>query len=242
MLTHATGAPLEAHHPLVQVDGHLSYGQSWRSNGFYSFDSFGLNENGPLAFQVSSIGAFLGPGPMPGSAGISLTSLPVETTNYQGNDYFMVGRCAVLAQQLLRIRDGVKSLPSVLEFCTAFPGSTWNSGLGGGLAPGSTFIASISGTTLTVSYVDSGYVSGGQLVVAGGVHPMTRIYANLSSTRSVQQAEHLLLDNDDGLEVQQLDPGGSGTYQLNLNFTSLDAVFSGTGPSASLLRRLPTAG
>ena len=119
--------------PPVVLDGHISYGQSWRSNSFYSFGGFGLNPNGPIAFLVASLGAFLGPGPMPGSAGISLSGVPVGTTNYKAGDYFMQGRCAVLAQQLLRIRDGLTPLPPALEFCTAYPGSTWHSGGGGGL-------------------------------------------------------------------------------------------------------------
>jgi hypothetical protein len=214
----------------VVLDGHVSYGQSWRSNSFPDFGSFDLNPEGPLAFQVSSLGAFLGPGPMPNSAGISLPSLPTGTTNYQSSDVFAIGRCAILAQQLLRIRDGVAALPSSLEFCTAYPGSTWNSGLGGGLAPGAAFTGSISGTTLTVTGMTSGYVTGGQLLVAAGVHPMTRVYANLTLARD--DAVHLLDDNPDDLDVQQLIPGGVGTYQLNLAFTSLSATFTGSSPAA----------
>jgi hypothetical protein len=217
--------------PPVVLDGHISYGQSWRSNAFLNFDSFGLNENGPLALKVSSIGAFLGPGPMPASAGINLSSLPIGTINYPGSDYFMIGRCAVLAQQLLRIRDGAMAVPQELEFCTAFPGSTWNSGLGGGLAPGSVFTGSISGTILTVESMTSGYVAGGQLLAAAGVNPLTRVYANL--TLAAEGMEHLRMDNPDDLDIQQLIPGGVGTYQLGINFASLEATFTGTGPAAS---------
>ena len=214
----------------VTLDAHISYGQSWRSNIFPSFDAFGLNENGPIPFLITSIGAFLGPGPMPNSVGISLSGLPIGTTHYKGSDVFSIGRCAVLTQQLLRIRDGVTP-PPVLEVCTAYPGSTWNSGLGGGLAPGSVFTGSISGTTLTVTSMTSGYVSGGQILAAAGVAANTRVYANL--TLAADDMEHIRMDNPDDLDIQQLIAGGVGTYQLCLMFTSLEGPFTGTSPAAS---------
>jgi hypothetical protein len=216
----------------ILLDGHISYGQSWRSNGFPSFGAFGLNEQAPIAFMVSSMGAFLGPGPMSGGAGINLTSLPVGTTHYAPSDTFMIGRSAIVTQQLLRVRAGVKVLPPILEFCVAFPGSTWNSGLGGGLAPGAAITGSISGTTLTVSSVSKGYVAGGQLIVAPGVHPMTRIYAN-TDTAQAEGFAHLRDDNPDDLDIQQLIPGGVGTYSLNTTFTTLEAPFTGSNPPAT---------
>jgi hypothetical protein len=219
--------------PPVTLDAHISYGQSWRSNSFYSFGGFQLNPNGPTALLVPSLGAFLGPGPMPGSAGISLPGLPNGTTNYKPPDYFMMGRCAILAQELLRIRDGLSPLPQVLEFCTAYPGSTWHSGGGGGLAPGSTFTGSISGLTLTVESMGTGYVAGGQPIVAAGVNAQTRVYANLTLAADAALAEHLSHDNPDNLGAQQLTPGGAGTYQLALTFTSITAAFTGTGPAAT---------
>jgi len=218
--------------PATTLDGHISYGQSWRVNGFADFDGFGLNENGPIAFLVPSMGAFLGPGPLPGSAGISLFTLPSGTTNYKGNDLITIGRCAPLAQQLLRIRDGA-SVPSILEFCAGYPSSTWHSGAGGGLSPGATFVGSISGLTLTVESMTSGYVAGGQPIIASGVHPFTRVYANLTLAADAELPEHLAHDNPDQLGAQQLIPGGVGTYQLSLTFTSLAAPFTGTGPAAS---------
>ena len=199
---------------------------------FYSFGGFQLNPNGPTAFLVASLGAFLGPGPMPGSVGISLTGLPVGTTNYKASDYFQQGRCAVLAQQLLRIRDGATP-PAAYLFCTAYPGSTWHSGGGGGLAPGSAFTGSISGLTLTVESLTSGFVAGGQPIVAAGVNPMVRVYANLTLARDAELPEHLAYDNVENLTAQQLTPGGVGTYQTALTFTSISAPFSGTGPAAS---------
>ena len=217
----------------VQIDAHISYGQSWRSNVFPTFDAFGLNEAGPTALMTSSLGAFLGPGPMPNSVGISLSGAPVGTTHYRGSDVFALGRCAILAQQLLRVRDGQAVVPQELEVCTAFPGSTWNSGNGGGLAPGSVFNGSISGTTLTVDSMTSGYVSGGQIIAAAGVNPNTRVYANLTLAADAVVPEHLSHDNPDNLGAQQLTPGGVGTYQLNVMFTSLEAQFTGTAPAAS---------
>ena len=216
----------------VTIDAHISYGQSWRSNIFPTFDAFGLNEAGPTPLMASSIGAFLGPGPMPNSAGISLTGLPIGTTNYKGSDVFALGRCAVLAQQLLRVRDGAV-VPRELEVCTAYPGSTWHSGLGGGLAPGSVFSGSISGTTLTVDSMTSGYVTPGQIVSAAGVNATTRVYANLTLAADAAVAEHLLADNPADLDIAQLIPGGVGTYQLTVMFTSLELLFTGTGPAAS---------
>lgn len=216
----------------IELDGHISYGQSWRSNTFDNFGSFGFNPAGPIAFLVSSIGAFLGPGPMPGSAGIALTGLPIGTTHYQASDYFQLGRCAILAQQLLRVRDGVTALSPILEFCTAYPGSTWHSGGGGGLAPGSSFVGSVSGLTLTVTSLASGNISGGQMIVGAGVNAQTRVYANLTLARAEVDAANLLLDNDD-LDIQQLIPGGVGTYSTSISFTSLSAQFTATSPAAS---------
>ena len=219
----------------IAIDGHISYGQSWRSNAFTDFKSFGLNPQGPLAFLIPSIGAFLGPGPLPNSAGINLSSLPSGVTNYKGSDIFSIGRCVPLTIQLLRIRDNQTSLQPILEFCSAFPGSTWNSGLGGGLAPGAQFVGSISGTTLTVESITGGYdIAGGQMIVAPGVNVHTRIYANLTLTRSLDEYNHLLEDND-GVNIDQLVSGGVGTYSLNIDYTSLEATFFGTNPAAQFI-------
>ena len=231
MLTYATKAPAVAAASAVQLDGFISYGQSWRSNSFNDFQSFGLNPYGPTAFMVPTIGAGLGPGPMPGSVGIALTALPTGTTTYIGSDYFQLGRCAALAQQLLRIRDGSPA-PAILEFCTAYPGSTWHSGRGGGLSPGASFTGSIAGMTLTVSTVTSGFVAGGQLLAGAGINAQTMIYANLTLARTDADTAALLLDNNDDLDVQQLIPGGAGTYQLSLYFTSLSAQMGGASPAA----------
>ena len=230
MLARSTTLPVVAAPPVV-LDGHLSYGQSWRANEFRDFATFGLNPNGPLAFLVASIGApTFQPGPMPASVGVALSGLPTGTTHYKGGDTFLVGRCAVLAQQLLRMRD-VGLAPTIHEFCSAFPGSTWNSGLGGGLAPGSTFTGSISGTTLTVESMTTGYVAGGQILVGAGILPNTRVYSNL--TLADRDYEHLRYDNPRDLDIQALIPGGVGTYQLGLMFTALSSQFTGTTPAAS---------
>lgn len=197
--------------PRVAPDGHISYGQSWRANDFINFALFLLNPNGPLALHVPSLGtsANFQPGPMPNSAGINITSLPDGITNYRGTDTFSIGRCAILANQLLRIRDGQTSLTPILECCFAYPGSTWTTGGGGGLAPGAAITGSISGTTLTVTSVASGVVAGGQLLVGAGINPLTRIYDFLGGT------------------------GGTGTYILGIALAALTGTFIGTSPAGN---------
>ena len=97
-----------------RLDGHISYGQSWRSNASFPFDAFGLNENGPMALMVASIGAFLGPGPMPGSVGISLSSLPIGTTHYRGR-LFHPRALRDPGATTLAYRDGAAVIPQELE-------------------------------------------------------------------------------------------------------------------------------
>lgn len=125
------------------VDIHVSYGQSWRVNAYDTLGSpFGFNyQPGTLyALHLPTRGA---PDPHPGPAsngiGISLPSLPDGLTPYVPNDAvsddITIGRCAVLAQQYLRLRSGQTSLAPILEYCTGWPGSTWTTGGGGGLQP-----------------------------------------------------------------------------------------------------------
>ena len=96
------------------------------------------------------------------------------------------------------------------------------------------FTGSICGTTLTVDSMTSGYVAGGQLLAAAGVNPLTRVYANLTlATDARERFEHLRMDNPDDIDIAQLIPGGVGTYQLGIEFVSVEALFTGTAPAAS---------
>jgi hypothetical protein len=196
----------------IVYDGHISYGQSWRSNDFPSFGAFGLNNNGPTALMVSSVGVSGGflPGPLSNSAGISTTGTIIGITNYAASDTFAIGRCAVLAQQLLRVRDGETALQPVVECCAAWPGSTWTTGRGGGLAPGGTVTGSVSGTVLTVTSAPSTItLAAGQVLVGAGINALTTIQSFGTAA------------------------GGAGTYNTGLNVTILSAAFTGTSPAAS---------
>jgi hypothetical protein len=159
---------------------HISYGQSWRSNAFPSFARFRINPQPRLllACHVPSVGHQGAPlpafasGPLPNSAGINLPSMPDGITGYAPDDLVTIGRCAVLAQQALREAGGTAPRP-ILEFCAAFPGSTWTTGGGGGLHPGGTswrnmlrIIAAINamqsnGKPVAASYRSIGYTQGG---------------------------------------------------------------------------------
>jgi hypothetical protein len=121
---------------------HISYGQSWRSNDFASFGGFSIDPTGknvdPL--HVSSVGLpTLVPGPLPNGAGVNAGLYPRidGITSYGSSDTVSIGRCAVVAQQILRANAALTVAP-MLEFCAAYPGSTWTSGGGGGLQPGGT--------------------------------------------------------------------------------------------------------
>jgi hypothetical protein len=224
VLSHRTAPDLR---PPVTLDGHLSYGQSWRSNAFPSFALFGLNASAPLAMHTTSLGLAGGlkPGPIPTSMGINPVGTVDGITTYPPSDVIAIGRCAGLAQQLLRMRDGLKVLPPILEADFAYPASTWNSGAGGGLAPGAVVTGSIDTTTLTVSAVTSGVIATGQVVVGAGVTASTVITAFGTGT------------------------GGTGTYTVNNSQTVASTTLNCNGQSwanqnvvlGQFSARLPTA-
>jgi hypothetical protein len=147
--------------PARAPEVHVSYGQSWRSNSFDSFASpFGFSPQHEtlLAGHVPSIGTptFL-PGPLAVSAGINLSQSLDGITGYGPTDVFSIGRTAILAQQLLRVRHGgFAPLVPIIEADFAFPASTWGSGGGGGLAPGAHFTGSVASDVLTVTAVTAG--------------------------------------------------------------------------------------
>src|SRR5215472_1915775 len=159
--------------PPAVPEVHISYGQSWRSNSWPSFAGFSVNPQPQtlLALKISNIGSpTFGPGPLPNSAGIAIpTGSFLGLTGYQGSDYLAIGRCAVQSQQLLRVWRGLTPLTPILEFCAAYPGSTWATGLGGGLSPGASFTASITDGTMTVTAVASRQLAPGQLLTGAGV-------------------------------------------------------------------------
>jgi len=116
----------------------------------------------------------------------------------------------MLAQQLLRIRDGQKSVTPLLEFCGAWPGSTWHSGGGGGLSPGGSVTASITGTVMTVTNTPAGVViAPGQNLVGAGINAAVMVLSNGTGT------------------------GGNGTYNTGINQSSLEVTFTGTSPAAT---------
>ena len=198
----------------VSLDTHISYGQSWRSNSFDSFASpYSFNEKASISLYLPFRGAsYSGAGAAPNSLGITLPSNPTGITNYVPGDVFALGRMAITTQQLLRItRDNANALPPILEICTAFPGSTWNSGVGGGLSPGSSINASISAQTLSVNSVASGSVNPGQNLVGAGVNPAMAVGPQISGPAN-----------------------GSGTYHTQVATTSLSTTFTATGGTGAV--------
>lgn len=190
---------------------HFSYGQSWRSNIFDSFASpFSLNPNGPIPLLTNSIGApNFAPGPLANSAGISLPGTITGITNYSSSDVFSIGRCAILAQQLLRIASGSKVLVPIIEFCCAYPGSTWTTGAGGGLGPGSSFTASVTNDLMTVTAVASGALAVGQIVTAAGITAGTYIVGLGTGT------------------------GNTGTYNIGIAQTVVSEAMTSATPGAA---------
>lgn len=188
---------------------HISQGQSWRDNVFKSFGYFNLNPNATLAFLVKSIGSpTFAPGPLPNSAGINLSGLPAGITNYSSSDQISIGRCAVLAHQLLCIQDNPATLKPTAEFCAGFPGSTWTSGGGGGLGPGSTFTGSITNDVLTI------------LAPGTGATNINQSLATLSGP-SLDPATVTVTANEDGTFVV-----GKGQVVANAQMTASNgAVF-----------------
>lgn len=210
----------------VTLDLHLTYGQSWGAITFDSFASpFGINPHSELLLtcRLPPLHQNTGPRPCPNSLGINIPGVPDGLTGYASTDGLSVGRIGVITQQDFRVRDGIKNHNPIMELCFCYPGSSWTSGGGGGLAPGAMeFEGSISGTTLIVtSPPRSGVISPGQNLSGAGVHPATKIQS-FGTGR-----------------------GGTGTYGLGINSSSLSTTFTGTGPSAtftaSINRGLMTA-
>lgn len=188
---------------------HISYGQSWRVNVFSDFGSFGFDQNASLALRVSSIGTpTFQPGPLANSAGINLTGNIIGVQNYAPTDVFSIGRCAIIAQQLLRLQAGINSTP-IIEFCSGYPASTWTSGGGGGLSPGSLFTASVTNDLMTVTSVNNGILSVGQSLVVSGLTSGTAIIAFGSGT------------------------GGTGTYTIGIPQTVLSETMTATGAGSA---------
>lgn len=156
---------------------HISYGQSWRSNGYPSFGAFGWNPpRSLLACHTSNVGRQPAqPGPLPNSAGIWLPGTIDGVTPYAPPDAITIGRCAVLAQQRLRRTAGMPQSP-ILEFCAAYPASSWTLGQGGGLRPGGTSWTNMlkviavleampaTGLLRQVNFRSVGYTQGGSAV------------------------------------------------------------------------------
>jgi hypothetical protein len=121
------------------VEVAISAGQSWRVNAFSSFAQFGID---PLPGRVLALQVVFGLGAnrrlraLPNSSGIWIAGPITGITSYDPGDPVTIGRCATIAQQAFRRRAGLAQSP-ILEFCMAYPGSSWERGPKGGLKPGS---------------------------------------------------------------------------------------------------------
>jgi hypothetical protein len=157
--------------PAFAPQVHISQGQSWRTNAWSSFAAFGIDPQAQTLLPplTTTTGGGAGPGPLPNSAGINLTGSITGLTHFKANDQVTIGRCAVQAQQLLRVRRGLLPLLPIIEFCCAYPASTWQTGGGGGLSPGAQFTASISNNSMTVTAVASRTLSLSQQLSGAGV-------------------------------------------------------------------------
>lgn len=146
----------------------ISYGQSWGGNSFDSFASpFSFSPQAGTLITCHLNASALGgpPEACPPSLGVSTPGTVDGLTSYATTDPFTIGRCSVLARQLLRLRLGLPLIP-ILEVNFSWPGSTWTSGGGGGLGPNiALFTGGITTPgTLVVSAMTSGTILEGQAV------------------------------------------------------------------------------
>lgn len=201
---------------------YLHLGQSWVVNQFDAFSVHGFDPQSQrlIAAYVTSMGLPNPvPGPLPNGAGVNLPGSVIGFTGYASTDLITVGRCAVLAENLWEAANGYVPAPK-LEICTGYPGSTWTSGGGGGLAPGPTLVgASISGNTLTVASTPSdGVVAAGQWVNGTGI----------------TVNKHAILAYGSG---GTSGTGGAGTYQIGViaHATGTATVSNGSSGSGNIL-------
>ena len=121
------------------VDVIISAGQSWRSIAFPSFGRFGIDPSSgdvrALQVQVGRQNVNSRLEPLPNGSGVWIPGEFKGTTTYAPGDRVSIGRCAAFAQQIFRRRAGRPVTP-ILEFCMAYPGSSWDAGPKQGLGPG----------------------------------------------------------------------------------------------------------
>lgn len=132
----------------------LSYGQSWRQLTYPAFVGVSVSPPGfefamsPNSYNLiplftTNIGPPThAPGPLSNNAGVNLPATPSGVTTYATTDQVSIGRCAVLARQLLRARHN-QTITPIGESCCAFAstGWTWGTSPAGdhtGLQPGGT--------------------------------------------------------------------------------------------------------
>ena len=173
--------------PPVVPDGVISYGQSWRYLYGDSFAASGFNPQHEtlLTPYMSSIGGnavIPVPGPLTNQAGIGIPGTMLGITGYAPTDQITIGRAAVAAQQLRRLKRGALPLVPIVEFVCAWPGASWTNGGGGGLAPGAAFTASVTNDTMTVTAVSDGTLAVNQTVQATGIDARTLITGPQSGT------------------------------------------------------------
>jgi hypothetical protein len=225
--------PVPNNAPFLTPDVHISYGQSWRTNFYDGMTLEGFNPQTQTLLALALKNANFPSGVLPNGAGINLPATINGVTGYTASmpasdglgsapypspaspadtsNALTVGRCSILAYQLLKVAAGVKILTPVLEFCSAYPSSTWTSGPGGGLADTQvTFTGSISSTTLTVSGI-SGTLVAGMVVSGTGVTAGTTISAfGTNGTTGT---------------------GGNGTYALSNSMTVSSEAMTARGQS-----------
>jgi hypothetical protein len=165
----------------------ISYGQSWRYLYGDSFAAQGFNPQHEtlLTPYMSSIGGnsiIPVPGPLTNQAGIGIPGTMLGITGYAPTDQITIGRVAVAAQQLRRVKRGAVPLVPIVEFVAAWPGASWTNGGGGGLAPGAAFTASVTNDTMTVTAVSDGTLAVNQTVQATGIDARTLITGPQSGT------------------------------------------------------------
>lgn len=187
--------------PRPVPDGHFGMGQSWESNPFSSFGSFGIP---PLATLTGHYQNTVTPsvnGPLSSGAGISLPAPLNGITSFSSTDTFSITSAAIVAQNLLRIRENTAPTP-IIEFVAAYPSSSWTSGPGGGLAPGASFTASVTADLMTVTGSPVGTIVTNQSIVAAGL-----------------DAKTVLVQPNTGSGT-----GGAGTYDTTLGQFFADAT------------------
>ena len=121
----------------TNVNGHIFCGQSWMSNGATSLQAFSGDPESEvvLAPRRSNVAVEERNGPVHAGSAISIGGTLDGISGYSATDKTGIGVATLIAVQRWRRRLALSERPS-LFIPSAYPGSSWTTGGGGGLGPG----------------------------------------------------------------------------------------------------------